>query len=367
MVTRALCILIRLLVPGTAAAVPTPPPMTAPTGVDAAAARRLEREAWSRLREGRPEAAAEVLREALRWLPGDPRLLHNLGIAEAQSGAYSDAAAAFRDAAEQPGDPALRARARYNEAASLLLAAQEGAEVDPAAAPRALEAALHATREALAANPEDDDARANGELAWRLLEQLRENTPRSGGDGGDRSPESGDESSGEEPPSPASGGADGAASDAGDQEGEQGSEAGEAAPRRHPAPPEGGEGADASPPPAPPDDGTPDRAEPSSGASPEAADRERAPAPENGAESGASSAPEPEPDAAPDAPAEPQGEAADDGRASGGERAASTDGSRMTPDAAERILQRIRDAERQRREAQRRAERLRQPPVEKDW
>ncbi|MBX3375039.1 MAG: hypothetical protein KF817_14505 [Phycisphaeraceae bacterium] len=372
MVTRGLCILMLLLVPGMAAAVVTPPPVTAPTVVvDAAAARRLEREAWSRLREGRPEAAAEVLREALRWLPGDPRLLHNLGVADAQSGAYQAAAAAFREAAEQPGDPALRARARYNEAASLLLAAQEGADVDPAAAPRALEAALHATREALAANPEDDDARANGELAWRLLEQLRQNAPQSGGDGGDGSPESGEDASGEpspgentsseDGPSSASEGADGSASDTGDQGGEPRSEAGDVAPQ------EGGEGADAAPQPAPPDDGTATGAERSAGAAADPADQDSAPSPERGAESGASPAAEPEPDAARDAPAEPKGASSDDGRASGGERAATTDGSRMTPDAAERILQRIRDAERQRREAQRRAERLRQPPVEKDW
>lgn len=378
MVTRGLCILMLLLVPGMAAAVVTPPPVTAPTVVvDAAAARRLEREAWSRLREGRPEAAAEVLREALRWLPGDPRLLHNLGVADAQSGAYQAAAAAFREAAEQPGDPALRARARYNEAASLLLAAQEGADVDPAAAPRALEAALHATREALAANPEDDDARANGELAWRLLEQLRQDTPRSGGDGGDGSPESGEDASGEpspgentsseEAPSSGSEGADGSASDGGDQGGEPGSEARETAPNEQPAPQEGGEGADASPQPAPRDDETPAGAEGTAGSAPDATDRDSAPSPPDSAESGASPAPEP----APDAPAEPQGvdtgATADDARASGEERAATTDGSRMTPDAAERILQRIRDAERQRREAQRRAERLRQPPVEKDW
>ena len=144
----------------------------------------MNREAW-------PQAAL-AWSQVERADPGLATAAYNRGVAEYRAGDMEAAADAFRRAGEI-GDAGLAARAMYNEGTARYaeavrrLADDEGSEATPPANPEddapidpikdAMERvgrSLDHFRDAIDADPANKDARANAELAHRLLQQLRE-------------------------------------------------------------------------------------------------------------------------------------------------------------------------------------------------
>ena len=117
--------------------------------------------------------ALKQLREVDRE---DPAIPFNMGVASYHAGDLDGAREHFRKAMTESSDPLFRARSAYNLGTTALRQGmgEEGAQAaDLGAAQQALNDAMRAYRDALAADPTDDDARANGEIAWRLREELK--------------------------------------------------------------------------------------------------------------------------------------------------------------------------------------------------
>ncbi|MHC4219326.1 MAG: tetratricopeptide repeat protein, partial [Planctomycetota bacterium] len=120
---------------------------------------------YERLRQRYPEAA---------------QIPYNMGIAAYRQGDVKRAAELFDEARMLTGDPALRAKSAYNLGTTAYRRSLEQSP-DPTEAMTQigdatsdLEAALEHFREAIDADPADADARANGELAYRWLQQLEQ-------------------------------------------------------------------------------------------------------------------------------------------------------------------------------------------------
>ncbi|MHC4128808.1 MAG: tetratricopeptide repeat protein [Planctomycetota bacterium] len=112
--------------------------------------------------------------------PQEAGIPYNMGVAAYRQGDLQRAAKLFDEARALAGDPALRARSAYNLGTTAYRKSLEQPQ-DPAEAASQLgdatgdlEQALEHFREAIDADPEDLDAKANGELAYRWLEQLRQ-------------------------------------------------------------------------------------------------------------------------------------------------------------------------------------------------
>jgi len=178
----ALALLATLAV-GAAPVLAAPP--TAAT-IDRSGWRDLLREADDLMARGAWAAAESALREALAIRPDDPQLAYNLAICAFRDGRFAEAAALFEEAAIA-GDAEVSRRAVFNAGNALFREAQRirssgDAAADPAAAARedhldlaiALAArSLASFRDAIDAAPSDRDARANAELAQRLLRELQ--------------------------------------------------------------------------------------------------------------------------------------------------------------------------------------------------
>jgi hypothetical protein len=125
-------------------------------------------ECYSRLREIMPQAA---------------EIPYNMAVAEYRRGDYERAAELFEEAVTMARQDELRNRATYNlgnTAYAQSLEALQG-QGDPQQAMAGvdnatgrLEEALKQFKQALAADPKDEDARVNAELAHRLLQQLQQ-------------------------------------------------------------------------------------------------------------------------------------------------------------------------------------------------
>jgi len=137
---------------------------------------RQAREAFA----GQRYAEALDLYDELRQLhPQEAEIPYNMGVAAYRQGDLARAAELFDEARMLAVDPALRAKSAYNLGTTAYRRSLEQPQ-DPAEAASQLgdatgdlERALEHFREAIDAEPADLDARANGELAYRWLEQLR--------------------------------------------------------------------------------------------------------------------------------------------------------------------------------------------------
>ena len=166
----------------------------------------IVREARAKLDAGDFAGAAERYAEALRARPEASAAAYNQGVALYRDGKYADAARAFAQAAEiasegQKTDAAVEARSTYNKAASHYRATKAQAEaaermlksatvpdpqagdsaskepVDPEALKAAIEDAqksLQGFKDAALNDPSDRDARANAQQSLRLLRALEE-------------------------------------------------------------------------------------------------------------------------------------------------------------------------------------------------
>ena len=124
------------------------------------------------LRSGDFDAAIEKFEAALS-ISKDPRIAYNKAIAHFRKG-ESDVARNLFGSVAASANPALAARARYNMGNVDYSDAIKLAEQDPPAAIGKLRSAISHYRAALATNPQDKDARANIELAGKLIRQLRQ-------------------------------------------------------------------------------------------------------------------------------------------------------------------------------------------------
>ena len=138
-------------------------------------------------------SAKSYWQRALSASPTSPEIAYNLGVAAYRNGDFLESASAFETAAEM-ADADLAAHAMYNEGTARYAEALErlnSSQDVPANTmpPSQVEAdasdplndaiervgnALTHFKDAAAANPSNNDARANAELATRLLKQLQE-------------------------------------------------------------------------------------------------------------------------------------------------------------------------------------------------
>jgi tetratricopeptide (TPR) repeat protein len=112
--------------------------------------------------------------------PQEAQIPYNMGVAAYRQGDLSRAAELFDQARMLAADPALRAKSAYNLGTTAYRRSLEPSQDTTESqtqlqdATGDLEQALEHFREALDAEPGDMDARANGELAYRWLEQLQQ-------------------------------------------------------------------------------------------------------------------------------------------------------------------------------------------------
>ncbi len=114
-------------------------------------------------------------------LPEAAEIPYNMGVAAYRQGDLAQAAELFDRARLLARDPSMQARSAYNLGTASAGQAMQSQVQDPAVAESQLEgatetlrSALKHFREAISADPDDLDARANGELAWNWLQQLQE-------------------------------------------------------------------------------------------------------------------------------------------------------------------------------------------------
>lgn len=170
---------------------PSPASQSAPA-ISEASFNELVREARAALEAGAYDRAIEAYRAAAELKPDAAEPAYNEGVAHYRKGDFRKAAELFTQALGT-ADAALSARSKFNlgncayaEALNNVRQAQGG---DPTAAPNLLKSAATGVkeaaghyREALAAAPDDADARANLELSHRLLkliEEMQKQMPQS--------------------------------------------------------------------------------------------------------------------------------------------------------------------------------------------
>ncbi|MBL9147444.1 MAG: tetratricopeptide repeat protein [Phycisphaerae bacterium] len=152
----------------------------------------LGRSANELLAAGNVDEAIATLESAREADPGSAELAYNLGVAKYRAGKFSEAADLFKEAAAK-ANANLAAKAMFNQGTSVYADAlsklpDPSAMKSPSiptpegdAAPDPLQEAITAVekslthfRDAAQADRNDTDSRANAERAWRLLKQLRE-------------------------------------------------------------------------------------------------------------------------------------------------------------------------------------------------
>jgi Ca-activated chloride channel family protein len=145
-----------------------------------ASAPDLLRQAEQAFTDERFGEAVELYDQLRQRYPQEAEIPYNMGVAAYRDGDRPRAAELFDQARMLTADPALRAMSAYNLGTTAYRRSLQQPQ-DPAKpqtqlqdATGDLEHALEHFREALDADPADQDARANGELAYRWLEQLRQ-------------------------------------------------------------------------------------------------------------------------------------------------------------------------------------------------
>ena len=132
--------------------------------------------ARANLKANQWQAAAIELQAARDRMEHPPAVLaYDEGVAWARSGDLHQAHAAFESAMHDATSPQLAADAAYNLGnVANQLAQPESGDADQQAAIDALTAALDHYRQAILKNPRDVDARANAQLTWQQLEMLKQ-------------------------------------------------------------------------------------------------------------------------------------------------------------------------------------------------
>ncbi len=138
------------------------------------------RDAGRALAEKRYDDALKLYEQARAIDSQAAEIPYNMGVAAYRKGDLDQAAQLFDQARMLATDPALRAHSAYNLGTTAYrksISQPEGAPEAQAAMQQAreeLSQAIERFRETIDADPTDMDARVNGELAWRWLEQLKE-------------------------------------------------------------------------------------------------------------------------------------------------------------------------------------------------
>jgi len=147
---------------------------TTPQDLIEAARADLAQKHWS-------AAAARLAAARARLEAPPPVLAYDQGVAATNAGDLAGAAAAFDAAMKTASDPQLAADAAYNlgNVAHQLIAQQQTDQTQQAgqqhgAAMDTLEEALTHYRTAIAQQPGNADARANAQLTWQRLQELKQ-------------------------------------------------------------------------------------------------------------------------------------------------------------------------------------------------
>jgi len=170
---------MKILVPvALCAAMLTPVPATPEPGRSAA---ELVEAAQQAMVAERYHDASDLYEKAGSLLPEAAEIPYNMGVAAYRQGDLARAVELFDQARLLARDPSMQARTAYNLGTASAGQAMQSQALDPAVAESRLQGATETLRsamkhfrEAIAADPLDQDARANGELAWTWLQQLEE-------------------------------------------------------------------------------------------------------------------------------------------------------------------------------------------------
>ena len=170
---------MKILVPvALCTAMLTPVPATPEPGRSAA---ELVEAAQQAMVAERYHDASDLYEKAGSLLPEAAEIPYNMGVAAYRQGDLARAVELFDQARLLARDPSMQARTAYNLGTASAGQAMQSQALDPAVAESRLQGATETLRsamkhfrEAIAADPLDQDARANGELAWTWLQQLEE-------------------------------------------------------------------------------------------------------------------------------------------------------------------------------------------------
>jgi Ca-activated chloride channel family protein len=149
--------------------------------------RDLVAAAQQAMTDGRFDEALDLYGKAGELLPLRAEIPYNMGVAAYRLGDLARAAELFDQARLLTSDPSMQARSAYNLGTTAARSALDSQEQDAAIAKTqmqdatdSLKSSLDHFRQAIEADPGDVDARANGELAWRWLQQLEEQMEQQG-------------------------------------------------------------------------------------------------------------------------------------------------------------------------------------------
>ena len=170
---------MKILVPvALCTAMLTPVPATPEPGRSAA---ELVEAAQQAMVAERYHDASDLYEKAGSLLPEAAEIPYNMGVAAYRQGDLARAVELFDQARLLARDPSMQARTAYNLGTASAGQAMQSQALDPAVAESRLQGATETLRsamkhfrEAIAADPLDQDERANGELAWTWLQQLEE-------------------------------------------------------------------------------------------------------------------------------------------------------------------------------------------------
>jgi len=148
---------------------------------DGDSARELVDAAQLAMNTERFQDAMDLYEQAGALMPDAAEIPFNMGVAAYRAGDFERASALFLKAGTLASDPLMQAQAAYNLGTTSAQQAIASQTDDPAVAQAqmedstaALKTALEQFRDAIAMDPLDEDARANGELAWQWLKELEQ-------------------------------------------------------------------------------------------------------------------------------------------------------------------------------------------------
>jgi Ca-activated chloride channel family protein len=389
--------------------------------IDRDAFREAVTRANAAMKAGQYAEAASAFADAMDADPTSAAAAYNRGVAEYRAGKLDDAATSFAEAATR-GDAALAADAMFNQGNATYQSALKALESQPAdantasappsttggspaqpdlkTATEAVSKALTHYKDAIAANPDDIDSRANAELAHTLLKQLEEmqqqqndqqqkdEQDKQDKEQQDQEQKTDQQQDGGECDNPQQGDGEGKSGSKSSDKSSEGKSGSESDPSEDPQPKEGDQPNDPS------QDGRDDKADSEKGddgkkdteqSESEGSDQkdqkdakgQSDPEPKDDGKSREQSGNAEKPDAK-----DPKGTDGELKALNGSEQPASDQkppmpaqaragepvpGAPLTKSEAERLLQGVRDRAKQRMEAKERAERVRQVPAVRDW
>ena len=151
-----------------------------------ASSETLLQEAQTNLIQEQWGEAATILDELARSANASPEVMYDRGIAHYNLGQFDIASLAFEDAMSTSENQKLRTHSAFNYGNSVFQKTMQELEGTGTAttsdeaidalkkAKNQINLSLQSYRRAIAENNNDTDARANGEFAWKLLQQLNQ-------------------------------------------------------------------------------------------------------------------------------------------------------------------------------------------------